>query len=271
MPDTTPNLDPDRALQLDNQPCFALYLASLAMTKVYKPLPEALGLTDPQYLVMVVLWEHDALTVSELGEHQFLDSGTLTPLLKRIEAAGLVERVRSAQDERRVLVAPTPAGRKQIGNAAANERIAGEVLMGVDHARGHHAASQVDDGGLGKRASQRRRCPDGNDDVAGHGHRTTDQHVPTGVHGHDVGVDQQRHRRRRHRLLVHELAASRSSRKDRAYQGLEVLQQNIKFTVVDLIVTGQNLVIANWQNASGFNSGYCGGRISACDADCAVI
>jgi hypothetical protein len=79
MPDTNPNLDPDRALQRDNQPCFALYSASLAMTKVYKPLPEALGLTYPQYLVMVVLWEHDALTVSELGEHQFLDSGTLTP------------------------------------------------------------------------------------------------------------------------------------------------------------------------------------------------
>lgn len=112
MPDTNPNLDPDRALQRDNQPCFALYSASLAMTKVYKPLPEALGLTYPQYLVMVVLWEHDALTVSELGEHLFLDSGTLTPLPKRMEAAGLVERTRSAQDERRVLVAPTPAARK---------------------------------------------------------------------------------------------------------------------------------------------------------------
>ena len=112
MPDTTPHLDPDRALQLDNQLCFALYSASLAMTKVYKPILGALGLTYPQYLVMLVLWQHDTLTVSELGEHLFLDSGTLTPLPKRMEGAGLVERARSAEDERRVLVAPTPAGRK---------------------------------------------------------------------------------------------------------------------------------------------------------------
>jgi len=112
MTDTPPSLDPERALGLDNQLCFALYSASLAMTKVYKPLLEALGLTYPQYLVMLVLWEHDTLTVSELGEHLFLDSGTLTPLLKRMEIAGLVQRSRSPDDERRVLVAPTAAGRK---------------------------------------------------------------------------------------------------------------------------------------------------------------
>jgi hypothetical protein len=77
-------------LWLDNQVCFALYSTSLAMTKLYKPLLDAIGLTYPQYLVMLVLWEQDGPTVSELGERLFLDSGTLTPLLKRLEASGLV-------------------------------------------------------------------------------------------------------------------------------------------------------------------------------------
>ncbi len=103
---------PDEALQLDNQLCFALYSASLAMTKLYKPLLVRLDLTYPQYLVMLTLWEQDGQSVSAIGERLFLDSGTLTPLLKRLEAAGLVERVRSAQDERRVQVSLTPAGRK---------------------------------------------------------------------------------------------------------------------------------------------------------------
>ncbi len=102
----------NRALLLDNQLCFALYSASLAMTKLYKPLLAELGLTYPQYLVMLVLWERDALMVSELGERLFLDSGTLTPLLKRLEAAGLVTRIRALDDERRVHVSLTPAGRK---------------------------------------------------------------------------------------------------------------------------------------------------------------
>ena len=100
------------ALQLDNQLCFALYSASLAMTKLYKPLLEPLGLTYPQYLVMLVLWEHETMSVSELGERLFLDSGTLTPLLKRMQAAALVQRKRSVQDERRVDITLTPAGRK---------------------------------------------------------------------------------------------------------------------------------------------------------------
>lgn len=98
-------------LQLDNQVCFALYSASLAMTKLYKPLLESIGLTYPQYLVMLSLWERDGITVSELGERLFLDSGTLTPLLKRLEASGLVTRLRDAQDERRVRTTLTPAGR----------------------------------------------------------------------------------------------------------------------------------------------------------------
>lgn len=98
-------------LQLDKQLCFALYSASLAMTKIYKPLLEPLGLTYPQYLVLMVLWERDGLGVNELGERLFLDSGTLTPLLKRMDAAGWVQRTRDEADERRVRVTLTPAGR----------------------------------------------------------------------------------------------------------------------------------------------------------------
>ncbi|AMO22910.1 MarR family transcriptional regulator [Ramlibacter solisilvae] len=104
--------DSDHALLLDNQLCFALYSASLAMTKLYKPLLDELGLTYPQYLAMLALWECDELTVSELGERLSLDSGTLTPLLKRLEAAGLVARTRDAQDERRVHISLTAAGRR---------------------------------------------------------------------------------------------------------------------------------------------------------------
>lgn len=106
------NTATDRALLLDNQLCFALYSASLAMTKLYKPLLDDLGLTYPQYLAMLVLWERDGLMVSELGERLFLDSGTLTPLLKRLEAAGLVSRIRDLGDERRVHITLTSAGRK---------------------------------------------------------------------------------------------------------------------------------------------------------------
>ncbi len=101
----------DPALLLDNQLCFALYSASLAMTKLYKPLLDAIGLTYPQYLVMLVLWEQDEQTVSDIGSRLHLDSGTLTPLLKRLETAGIVLRERSADDERRVHVVLTDAGR----------------------------------------------------------------------------------------------------------------------------------------------------------------
>src|SRR5512138_3124386 len=98
-------------LRLDHQLCFALYSASLAMTKFYKPLLDPLGLTYPQYLVMLVLWEADGVTVSQLGERLSLDSGTLTPLLKRLQAQGLVQRLRDASDERRVLLQLTARGR----------------------------------------------------------------------------------------------------------------------------------------------------------------
>ena len=114
----TRKLDPDQALLLDNQLCFALYSTSLAMTKLYKPLLDGLGLTYPQYLAMLVLWEQDGLTVSELGERLYLDSGTLTPLLKRLEAAGLIARLRAVEDERRVHLTLTAAGRRLRSRAA---------------------------------------------------------------------------------------------------------------------------------------------------------
>ena len=103
---------PDAMMQLDNQLCFALYSTSLAMTKVYKPLLDELGLTYPQYLAMLVLWERDGLMVSELGEQLYLDSGTLTPLLKRLEVAGYISRIRDVEDERRVYITLTSSGRK---------------------------------------------------------------------------------------------------------------------------------------------------------------
>ena len=107
-----PKIAPDQALLLDNQLCFALYSTSLAMNKLYKPLLDELGLTYPQYLAMLVLWERDGLTVSALGQRLFLDSGTLTPLLKRLESAGLIARMRAVEDERRVHIMLTAAGRK---------------------------------------------------------------------------------------------------------------------------------------------------------------
>jgi DNA-binding MarR family transcriptional regulator len=96
---------------LDGQWCFALYSANLAMGKLYRQLLADLELTYPQYLVMLVLWEGDGITVSELGERLFLDSATLTPLLKRLQTAGLVQRTRGTRDERQVIVTLTDEGR----------------------------------------------------------------------------------------------------------------------------------------------------------------
>lgn len=101
----------DDPLNLDSQLCFPLYAAARAVTQAYAPLLAKLGLTYPQYLVMLVLWETDGLTVKELGERLFLDSGTLTPLLKRLEAQGMVKRERSTQDARSVHVHLTARGR----------------------------------------------------------------------------------------------------------------------------------------------------------------
>jgi MarR family transcriptional regulator, organic hydroperoxide resistance regulator len=100
----------DMPLLLGNQLCFAIYSTAHAFNRVYKPLLDRLGLTYPQYLVMLVLWEGDGLTVGDIGERLQLDSGTLTPLLKRLEAAELVKRTRSSEDERQVLIALTSRG-----------------------------------------------------------------------------------------------------------------------------------------------------------------
>jgi MarR family transcriptional regulator, organic hydroperoxide resistance regulator len=97
--------------QIDEQLCFAIYSTMLGLNKVYRELLKDLEITYPQYLVMLVLWERDGLTVGEIAEQVFLDSPTVTPLLKRLEAAGLVSRDRSPQDERQVLITLTPAGR----------------------------------------------------------------------------------------------------------------------------------------------------------------
>jgi DNA-binding MarR family transcriptional regulator len=101
---------PATELLLGNQLCFAIYSTAHAFNRVYKPLLKRLGLTYPQYLVMLVLWERDGLPVKDIGERLFLDSGTLTPLLKRLEAAELINRTRGTEDERQVLIALTSRG-----------------------------------------------------------------------------------------------------------------------------------------------------------------
>ena len=116
-------------LHLEDQLCFALYAASRAMTAVYAPMLDELGLTYPQYLVLLVLWDHDGERVSGIGERLQLDSATLTPLLKRLEAMDLVVRRRAVEDERRVLVTLSDKGR-----ALAEAR--GEVMRCIVEATG---------------------------------------------------------------------------------------------------------------------------------------
>lgn len=99
------------SLKLGDFICFSLYSASHAFTRVYKPLLDRIGLTYPQYLVMVLLWERDGQSVGQIGEQLFLESSTLTPLLKRLEAAGHVKRERNPADERQVLIRLTDGGR----------------------------------------------------------------------------------------------------------------------------------------------------------------
>lgn len=106
-------------LPVDRQLCFAVYSTAHALNRTYKPLLEPLGITYPQYLVMLVLWKGDGLTVKAIGAHLHLDSGTLTPLLKRLEVAGLVRRERDAADERQVRIRLTDAGRAMGQKAGA--------------------------------------------------------------------------------------------------------------------------------------------------------
>ena len=111
---TKPNMTKPRscpALQLDNQLCFALHSTSLLMTKVYKPMLQSIGLTYPQYLAMLVLWEGDGITVGDISARLLTDPGSLTPLLKRLEAEGLITRTRRSDDERVVELRLTEKGR----------------------------------------------------------------------------------------------------------------------------------------------------------------
>ncbi len=108
----------DETMKLENQICFTIYACSREITKLYRPLLQELGLTYTQYVTMLALWERDNVTVSELGARLYLDSGTLTPLLKKLESAGLVARRRDRKDERNVLVSLTEAGRALRAKAA---------------------------------------------------------------------------------------------------------------------------------------------------------
>src|SRR6516225_3784487 len=115
-------------LLLDRQLCFALYSTSLAMTKLYRPLLDELGLTYPQYLVMLVLWEHGTVPIKDIGAALQLDYGTLTPLIKRLEANGLLRRERSAEDERTVRVSLTDQGRALREQAAGVPSAIGDAM-----------------------------------------------------------------------------------------------------------------------------------------------
>ena len=120
---------PPPSAVLEDQLCFALYAASRAMTARYRPLLDAVGLTYPQYLVMMLLWEEDNQTVGQLGARLSLDSGTLSPLLKRLTTAGLVTRHRRVEDERSVSIALTDAGRALQEKAGA---ISEEIICALD-------------------------------------------------------------------------------------------------------------------------------------------
>ncbi|WP_338050173.1 MarR family transcriptional regulator [Pseudomonas typographi] len=120
---------PEDPLRLDRQVCFPLYAASNLLNRMYRPVLDAIGLTYPQYLVMLALWEDSPQSVGVLGGKLYLDSGTLTPLLKRMESAGLISRQRDAQDERRVLVELTAAGRAL---REAAQRVPETLAAGLD-------------------------------------------------------------------------------------------------------------------------------------------
>jgi len=115
----------DRDLTLEDQLCFSLYATSMAINRIYKPLLDKLGITYPQYLVLNTLWEQDGRTVGAIAERLSLESSTITPLVKRLEAASLVRRAREASDERRVLVSLTDSGRA----LKQDSRCLGEALF----------------------------------------------------------------------------------------------------------------------------------------------
>jgi DNA-binding MarR family transcriptional regulator len=106
-----PSFEIDSRLRLDEQACFPVYALSRLITKTYQPLLERVGLTYPQYLVMMLVWEHQEISVKEIGQKLYLDTGTLTPLLKLLEQKQLISRRRDPRDERSVLIGLLPAGR----------------------------------------------------------------------------------------------------------------------------------------------------------------
>ncbi|MFC1405608.1 MULTISPECIES: MarR family winged helix-turn-helix transcriptional regulator [Streptacidiphilus] len=124
----TPTEQQAHSLLLNDQLCFALYAASRAVTQRYRPLLEALGLTYPQYLVLLVLWEHGTVPIKDIGAALNLDYGTLTPLIKRLESAGLLSRERRPEDERTVLVTLTEQGRDLREQARAVPTAIGEAM-----------------------------------------------------------------------------------------------------------------------------------------------
>ena len=141
---TAPSVAATDQLLLDRQLCFPLYAASRAVTAQYAPLLTELGLTYPQYLVMLVLWEQSPVSVGELGERLRLDSGTLSPLLKRLQAAGLGDRRRDAEDERRVLIALTEAGTR-LRERASHIPGAIATALGLDEATYRELRTQLSD------------------------------------------------------------------------------------------------------------------------------
>jgi DNA-binding MarR family transcriptional regulator len=148
-----PSTNETHDLTLSGQLCFSAYSVAHAFTRVYKPLLDALGLTYPQYLVLLALWERDGVTVSQVGRQLHLDASTLTPLLKRMEASGLVRRIRAVHDERQVLVSLTDKGRALKGRAP---EVRQEIACAVGLAAEDLEALKVQIDGL--RASLDMRC-----------------------------------------------------------------------------------------------------------------
>lgn len=126
-------------LKLENQLCFPLYAASRLVTQCYQPVLDELGLTYPQYLVLLVLWETDSVNLKTLSEKLYLQSNTLTPLLKRMQEMGLIDRVRSQQDERSVVISLTPKGKQlQLEAPRVGQRLAANLNVSEEEARQLH-------------------------------------------------------------------------------------------------------------------------------------
>ncbi len=115
-------------LKLSNQLCFPIYAASRLMTREYQPYLDKLGITYPQYLVLMVLWEHDNITIHDISEKLILNTNTLTPLLKRMEQSGILKRDRSGDDERKVMISLTESGREMRNKASS---IPVKMLQGI--------------------------------------------------------------------------------------------------------------------------------------------